>query len=173
MTKTKKTVRCRRETCAFRLQTPHPDLPKTWQRERVITHQGLPKSEISMKNGDPKKPPSSAKKRSNIGQIWDDFLRHPNLGGSNHCFSLHFSRLLQPWKGWQVSATPRRHPCSNYFKIWGWDKPYYHYICGNNDPVSIYFRVPRVPGFWPRTICQNGKWHGKWHIFSFSENPVP
>ena len=42
--------------------------------------------------------------------------------------------------------------------MWGWVKTYYHYICGNNNPVSIYFRVPRVPGFWPRTMLEISMW---------------
>jgi len=36
--------------------------------------------------------------------------------------------------------------------IWGWVNTYYYHILGNNHLFTSYFRIPRVPGFWPITI---------------------
>ena len=36
--------------------------------------------------------------------------------------------------------------------IWRWVNTYYYHILGNNHLLTSYFRIPRVPGFWPITI---------------------
>jgi len=45
--------------------------------------------------------------------------------------------------------------------IWGWVNTYYCHIWGNNHLFTSYFRIPRVPGFWPITICW---WFCTWDL---------
>ena len=40
-------------------------------------------------------------------------------------------------------------PSACLTRTWGWFETHYHHIWENNNPLTSYFMVPRVPAFWP------------------------
>ena len=63
-------------------------------------------------------------------------------------------------RGWELVKTccnkSMHPPLANVDRlnsdIWRWVKTDYYHIWGNNHPLTNYFRLPRVSGFWPITI---------------------
>ena len=94
-------------------------------------------------------------------QLWDIYPlvnvyismenHHVLVGTSTISMAIFNSKLLN-YQRVNNGHVSKSHHGDGSIDLWS------HDICGNNDPVSIYFRVPRVPGFWPRTMLEISLW---------------